>query len=187
MRLLVAICCLALLGSGLPETIYNWYVNKAEAMDRLRVEWLHGRAQAAVDRKNMLLVKEILAQKTSMETDLIAKVAQEVTHQSRAHNLPPTLVTAVLITESGGDPYAVSPKGAKGLMQIMPMWNKANQSLFDVSYNIKLGAFVLSYEFRRSGSIIKALTNYNGRGENARSYAECVLSLYHSFDNHYQL
>lgn len=38
---------------------------------------------------------------------------------SRKYSLDPTLVYSVIITESGGDPNAVSPKGAKGLMQLM--------------------------------------------------------------------
>lgn len=36
-----------------------------------------------------------------------------------AHNIDPDLVRAIILVESGGDPYAVSPRGAKGLMQIM--------------------------------------------------------------------
>lgn len=35
-------------------------------------------------------------------------------------NLPPEVINAVMMTESGGDPNAVSPKGAEGLMQVMP-------------------------------------------------------------------
>ncbi|AWJ88936.1 hypothetical protein Sp245p_03585 [Azospirillum baldaniorum] len=40
-------------------------------------------------------------------------------HADRA-NLSPQLVGSVLMAESGGDPNAVSGKGARGLMQIMP-------------------------------------------------------------------
>jgi Rod binding domain-containing protein len=38
---------------------------------------------------------------------------------SRKFSLDPTLVYSVIMTESGGDPNAVSPRGAKGLMQLM--------------------------------------------------------------------
>ncbi len=38
----------------------------------------------------------------------------------RAHNIDPELLEAMAEVESGGDPLSVSPKGALGLMQLMP-------------------------------------------------------------------
>lgn len=45
--------------------------------------------------------------------DLIQEAARE-------HHLDPDLIRAVVRTESGFDPTAVSPAGAVGLMQLMP-------------------------------------------------------------------
>jgi len=39
---------------------------------------------------------------------------------SRTHNMPPSLVKAVIRVESNFSPSATSPKGAQGLMQLMP-------------------------------------------------------------------
>ncbi len=39
---------------------------------------------------------------------------------ARRYRLDPDLLRAIAQVESGGDPYAVSPRGAMGLMQLMP-------------------------------------------------------------------
>ncbi|MEW6661491.1 MAG: lytic transglycosylase domain-containing protein [Bacillota bacterium] len=95
--------------------------------------------------------------------------------------LDPYLVAAVLRVESRFDPEAVSPKGARGLMQLMPetaQW-VAKQAgvkyhpdkLFDPGYNIKLGTWYLSdllHEF--NGNIWLALAAYNGGRGNVRQW-----------------
>jgi hypothetical protein len=43
-----------------------------------------------------------------------------IDEHARLHNVRPALVRAVVQTESGFNPFAVSPKGAMGLMQLMP-------------------------------------------------------------------
>ncbi|WP_212524535.1 lytic transglycosylase domain-containing protein [Actibacterium sp. MT2.3-13A] len=81
----------------------------------------------------------------------------------------PALVLAVIAVESGGDPAALSGKGAAGLMQLMP----ATAERFDVTdaadpaQNIRGGVAYLNWlmsEFKRDPVLV--LAGYNA-GENA--------------------
>jgi soluble lytic murein transglycosylase-like protein len=79
------------------------------------------------------------------------------------------LVEAVVRTESGFDPTAVSPKGAGGLMQLMPKTASALGVLdrFNPRENISGGVRHLRYLLDRyQGSVAMALAAYNA-GEGA--------------------
>ncbi len=62
------------------------------------------------------------------------------------YKVEPELVSAVLLAESGGDPEAVSPVGAMGLMQLMPDTAQALgvSDAFDPTQNIHGGAHYLA-------------------------------------------
>jgi soluble lytic murein transglycosylase-like protein len=61
---------------------------------------------------------------------------------ARANRLEPALVTAVIVAESGGDPLAVSRRGARGLMQLMPATARRYgvRNVFDPEQNIRGGS-----------------------------------------------
>ena len=94
--------------------------------------------------------------------DLAAAVA-------RRHGLDPELVMAVVSVESGFRPQAVSPKGAQGLMQLMP---KTASSLgvadaFDPTQNLDAGTRHLGQLLTLyGGDLTRALAAYNA-GEGA--------------------
>ena len=77
--------------------------------------------------------------------------------------VPPCLVAAVIGTESGGDPSAVSPAGATGLMQLMPQYFGGDQdALFDPKTNVAKGSAHLAKLLRsRKGNLVEALASYN--------------------------
>jgi hypothetical protein len=92
-----------------------------------------------------------------------------VAEAARRHGLDPALVLAVVSVESGFRADAVSPKGARGLMQLMPA-TAASLGVadpLDPASNVDggtrhLGALVARY----GGDLTKALAAYNA-GEGA--------------------
>jgi hypothetical protein len=88
----------------------------------------------------------------------------------------PDLVHAVVRHESGFKPGAVSPKGAMGLMQLMPgtaLLMGVNDP-FDMEQNIIGGIRYLRHCLLRfGGDTAKALAAYNAGPQNVEKYAGC--------------
>jgi soluble lytic murein transglycosylase len=89
---------------------------------------------------------------------------------AEARLLDPALVSAVIWTESRFRADAVSPRGAIGLMQIMPetgRWIAAQigvseeSPLTEPELNIRLGTWYLRYLINRFGDVEAALMAYN--------------------------
>jgi soluble lytic murein transglycosylase-like protein len=97
--------------------------------------------------------------------DLPATPFDPYIHQvARQTGLSPSLIKAVALVESGFDPEAVSPKGAMGLMQLMPGTAKQYgvRDAFDPGENLLAGARHLRNlldEF--GGDLTLALAAYN--------------------------
>jgi soluble lytic murein transglycosylase-like protein len=76
-----------------------------------------------------------------------ASVTEIVEATARRYDVDPLLVHSVIQVESSYNPYAISPKGAQGLMQLMPgtarRFGVANA--FDVQDNIEGGVRYLKY------------------------------------------
>src|SRR4030095_10803159 len=68
--------------------------------------------------------------------------SREIAEASARHGVPERLIWAVIRVESGFDPRAVSPKGARGLMQLMPETAAilGVRDVFDPRENIQGGA-----------------------------------------------
>jgi len=80
------------------------------------------------------------------------------------HNVDPALVRAVVKVESGGNPEAVSRKGAMGLMQLMPETavEMGVTKVFDPQENLDAGVRQLrTLLVRYNGDLDRALAAYN--------------------------
>lgn len=103
---------------------------------------------------------------------LLARSAQYdpiIESASARTSIEPELLRAVIVVESGFDAKAVSPKGARGLMQLMPATAKAYgaRNASDPKQNIHAGARYLRYLMDRyENNLELVLAAYNA-GENA--------------------
>lgn len=92
-----------------------------------------------------------------------SSVDELVSSVAREFALPESLLHAVVQVESSGNPRAVSPKGARGLMQLMPATARelGVTDSFDPEQNLRGGAAYLAKQIERFGDLPRALAAYN--------------------------
>jgi soluble lytic murein transglycosylase-like protein len=82
------------------------------------------------------------------------RIGEAVVRYGGKHGLASDLVAAILLVESGARPWAVSPKGARGLMQVMPYMIRPLGmvgNLSTIETNIEAGCIILADNIRRLG------------------------------------
>jgi len=104
---------------------------------------------------------------------LVRRISRAVLREAGRQQVPPSLITAVLLTENTTlRPEAASSVGAQGLMQVMPFHAGArlcnSDDLVDVDSNICHGTLILARNLRATPTSTAALLRYNGcvRGTN---------------------
>ena len=89
------------------------------------------------------------------------------------HDIDPALVKAIIMAESGYNPNAVSKRGAKGLMQLMPSTAEALgvEDAFNPEQNISGGVRYFKLLVNRfDGDVKLALAAYNAGSKIVRHY-----------------
>jgi soluble lytic murein transglycosylase-like protein len=135
----------------------------------------------------------------------LKKYEKYLTQIAHEYQLDPALLKAVMAAESGFDPAAVSPRGAIGLMQVLPSTaerfglqadrkRSIAQKLTDPKINIRLGARYLQFlQKLYPDQLPLMLASYNA-GEGAvqkynaippfpetRNYVKVVTQFYHLY------
>lgn len=93
----------------------------------------------------------------------LGRYADVIQQAARLHRVNPALVKAVIHAESAFNPSAVSPKGARGLMQLMPGTARmlGVRNAFSPESNIHGGTRYLAQLIRRFGNEALAVAAYN--------------------------
>ena len=126
-----------------------------------------------------------LARRYKVAPEPVGRLVQEAWGIGQRASLEPTLILAVMAIESGFNPFAQSPVGAQGLMQVMTRVHDdkyegfgGNHAAFDPVTNLRVGVQVLKECIARAGSLEGGLKFYVGAAnlEDDGGYAAKVLA-----------
>ncbi len=101
------------------------------------------------------------------------KYSSLILTMANKYNIPVELIHSIIQAESDYNKWAVSSKGAKGLMQLMPETAKdyGVKDIFDPRENIEAGVKYLVYLIKRyKGKTNLVLAAYNAGPENVKKY-----------------
>ena len=110
-----------------------------------------------------------ISKKYKVAPEPVAALVAEAYNVGRSNKLDPTLILAVMAIESSFNPFAQSPVGAQGLMQVMTEIHSdkyqhfgGHYAAFDPKTNLRVGVKVLQECISRAGSIEGGLKYYVG-------------------------
>ncbi|MEW6055713.1 MAG: lytic transglycosylase domain-containing protein [Bdellovibrionota bacterium] len=127
----------------------------------------------AAQNMELAIKTHLLKNMKGFEPTKAARLSKLIYKLSKKHGFSPGLILSVIKIESNYLPWAVSPRGALGLMQIMPEtgeWLVAKYGmkwqgpamLFDEEVNVTLGIRYMAYlRDKYRGDLKKMLSAYN--------------------------
>ena len=156
----------------------------------LSVTFAHNRNSQKVISSPSLKVKYLAAGTEHRSSSIGRKKAERVLHplaRKKAervlhpiviqaairHQIDPALIKAIIMAESGYNTRAISKKGAKGLMQLMPATAQALgvEDVFNPKQNINGGVRYFKQLVNQFGGDVElALAAYNAGSRNVRHY-----------------
>lgn len=178
------------------EEVYGWLQARQEAradpVDLLAAQLSEpsavARATAADPReltKQQSLVAQWISRRYRVAPEPISRLVKEAWMVGDRAGIEPTLILAVMAVESSFNPFAQSPVGAQGLMQVMTKVHTdkydsfgGNLAAFDPVANLRVGVKVLQECIARAGSLEGGLRFYVGAAnlEDDGGYAAKVMA-----------
>lgn len=149
---------------------------RAEPVDALAAELSEpdaiARATAADPKalsRQQAAVASWLSRRYKVAPEPVSRLVQEAWTVGQKAGLDPTLILAIMAVESSFNPFAQSPVGAQGLMQVMTKIHNdkyeafgGNHAAFDPVTNLRVGVQVLKECIARAGSLEAGLRFYVG-------------------------
>lgn len=175
----------------LPESVVSQRISLFDE------RWLPAPATPVPPKQRDVFHEEMARINYAIRRDFFANAVPfgDIIHEkAEKYDVDPALVAAVMETESKFRKSAVSPVGAKGLMQLMPRTGRwlGARNLYDPEENVDAGVRYLKYlQERFDGNLKNAIAAYNaGEGNvmryggippfrETRSYVKNVLNRYH--------
>lgn len=119
--------------------------------------------------KDQAAVARWLSRRYKVAPEPLSRLVQEAWAVGRKAQLDPTLILAIMAIESSFNPFAQSPVGAQGLMQVMTRVHDDKyeafggvHAAFDPVSNLRVGVQVLKECIQRAGSLEAGLRYYVG-------------------------
>jgi len=133
---------------------------------------------ASASRNQMDALKSYISRKYKVANDATGVLVATAFKVGDEHDLDPLLLLAVMAIESRYNPFAESPVGAQGLMQVMTSVHQekfekfGDNAALDPVANIRVGSTILRDCIQRRGSVNAGLSCYVGAtGPNDGGYS----------------
>jgi hypothetical protein len=175
------------------DQVFGWLMERQLVAEELPAEEL-STDPTAVERvtaadpaqlpREQALIADWLSRKYRVAKEPISALVAEAYAVGQQLGVDPKLILSVMAMESSFNPFAASPVGAHGLMQVMTRVHSkkfedfgGSLAAFDPLTNLRVGAMVLQDTIRRAGSIEGGLRLYVGAvSTDGRAYIDRVLS-----------
>jgi hypothetical protein len=158
------------------RTVYELTLKNGFTLHLIRHEVIGANTRAYLNNESYIEVptsevaeiiesQEPLAVATELvKADGKVDLTEVIASASDRHRVDADLISSVIHAESSFNPHAISPKGAQGLMQLMP--GTASRlgvtDAFDPSANVNAGTqYLRELLLRYNGDIARALAAYN--------------------------